>query len=401
MAKTARRTTRQAVGLRVLALGVLIGLCLGPALSAVQNWRTQRVVTGIAFDPFGSASLEGQPGVDVGRTEFGEAFGNLTMTPYVGYSLPDYEGSVLNISDRMRHSYGQPGIGDDPDDALDVWFFGGSALFGFAMQRDEYTIPSQFARIAEEAGVAVRVRNYASMAYVNYQETLLLMTLLEIEEPPDLVVFYDGYNDKGLQVPGTSGLLGTPGEPSYMFFDAFASAIAETRQAELVTPGALSAGRRSPHVDGTAQVDTGQPGTALPDVDLDPAQSAAAVDNLIDIYGQGIDLSRRLGESYGFDVAHFWHPDIYTKRLDPAEVNLVAETGLTDFRLEVWSSLSDRIALSLPDGVIDVSRELDELDGPILSTFTHINERGAAHMAGVLYQELGELPDGPFSTNAP
>jgi hypothetical protein len=56
----------------------------------------------------------------------------------------------VTVRDGVRTSY--QASGSDAPDALDVVFFGGSSLFG-AFQRDEQTIVSQFARLAERDGI--------------------------------------------------------------------------------------------------------------------------------------------------------------------------------------------------------------------------------------------------------
>ena len=354
---------RAALG--VLSVGIALGLVAPTAVDSLRSAESA-VVAGSGFDPFATAALAEQPMRDQGAAEFGEAFMRLTPTPFVGFSLPDYEGTVVNIENRMRRSY-EPGF-DDADDPTDVWFFGGSVMFGYAMQRDLHTIPSEFARIAEADGTPVRVRNYGSIGYVNYQETLLLAMLLGVEEAPDLVVFYDGYNDKGLQVGGEFGLLGRSGEPSHIFFEAFASSVAEVRQATDLPSGSLR----------TEALDEGS-GTG---------DAESAVDNLVEVYGQGIDLSRSLADSYGFDVAHYWHPDVYTKRLVEGETDIADGQGISAFQLQIWRALSREIAGSLPEGVVDVSDAFDDLDDPVLSSATHTNELGARHMAEVLFADL-------------
>ena len=52
-----------------------------------------------------------------------------------------------------------------------MFFFGGSSMFG-VFQRDEHTIPSDFAHFAAAAGIPVKVWNFGEIAYVNWQEML-------------------------------------------------------------------------------------------------------------------------------------------------------------------------------------------------------------------------------------
>ncbi len=60
---------------------------------------------------------------------------------------------------------------------MSVWFFGASALFGDG-QRDDHTIPSEFARLAEADGIPVEVRNYGRPGIAMWQELELFEQLV-------------------------------------------------------------------------------------------------------------------------------------------------------------------------------------------------------------------------------
>ena len=96
----------------------------------------------------------------------------------------------MNVNDGIRRSY-EPAASGDP---VEVYFLGGSAMFGW-FQRDEHTIPSEVARLAEADGIPVRVVNHATPAYVNWQESLKLQALVTSGHRPDVAVFYDGANE--------------------------------------------------------------------------------------------------------------------------------------------------------------------------------------------------------------
>ena len=95
----------------------------------------------------------------------------------------------------MRTSYQSQA----PGKKLSVWFFGGSALFGDG-QRDDHTIPSEFARLAEADGIPVEVRNYGRPGVAMWQELQLFEQTVAAGQKPDLVVFYDGFNDLAWQM---------------------------------------------------------------------------------------------------------------------------------------------------------------------------------------------------------
>src|SRR5207237_3377960 len=78
--------------------------------------------------------------------------------------------------------------------AIRIFFLGGSTTWGSGV-RDDYTIPSFVARLAEDRGWPVQVSNYGESAYSSFQETVLLSELVATGNVPDVVVFYDGVND--------------------------------------------------------------------------------------------------------------------------------------------------------------------------------------------------------------
>ena len=95
----------------------------------------------------------------------------------------------MNVRRGIRRSY-EP-AGAQGRDAVKIFFFGGSTMFGM-FQRDAHTIPSEFARLAEADGIPVRAINFGRLAYANWQEMLLLEKLVSRGREPDLAVFYDG-----------------------------------------------------------------------------------------------------------------------------------------------------------------------------------------------------------------
>ncbi len=69
-----------------------------------------------------------------------------------------------------------------------VWVFGGSAVWGTGVEWNE-TIPSYL------ANYGYNVTNYGETGYVSTQELILLIQELKSGFPPDIVIFYDGFND--------------------------------------------------------------------------------------------------------------------------------------------------------------------------------------------------------------
>lgn len=125
------------------------------------------------------------PFVDARATFKGE------VDPILGWRMATAGGSgPLNVVDGRRVSY-QPA-----DPTVTVWWFGGSTMFGL-VQRDDHTIPSEVARLAERDGIRIRSVNFGVESYNAVQEALAFGLALAGREAtaPDLAVFYDGANE--------------------------------------------------------------------------------------------------------------------------------------------------------------------------------------------------------------
>lgn len=287
--------------------------------------------------------------------------------PYILGGLSDNEGEFINTNPEGRRSY-LPDA-DLTDGAVDIWFFGGSTMFGEG-QRDGYTIPSYIARIAEARGLVVRPHNLALQGIVAWQELLIFERELARRPAPDLVVFYDGTNDYNaqLEVPDAdpvhydagdfwgqieqSGLPvprnAVPPEPTAWQSYVETSAVTKVLRNVFGIDAAGAAG------DGVTEV------TEPEDV----------VDQTRDVYLRAVDLATFLAEEHGITPFFFWQP----VQLDPG----------TPYRV---------LAEGLPDPVIDLSAVLDDPPAPVFIDGGHTNELGAELVAEAMYPHLAPTID--------
>ena len=81
------------------------------------------------------------------------------------------------------------------DNSTNIWFFGGSTMYSL-LTSNQHTIPSLFAKIANVKGTSVHVTNYGISAFNSSLELINYVDLLRrVKDKPEIVVFYDGYND--------------------------------------------------------------------------------------------------------------------------------------------------------------------------------------------------------------
>lgn len=116
--------------------------------------------------------------------------------PWVQFRNADYQGKFVNVQHLIRKSSPDNFIPANANDTLDIYFLGGSTLFGFNVA-DAETIPSQFVQLYKErAGTkAIRVFNLGIPYYYSYQELMLLSHLLYTGSRPDIIIQLDGLND--------------------------------------------------------------------------------------------------------------------------------------------------------------------------------------------------------------
>jgi hypothetical protein len=306
--------------------------------------------------------------------------------PFLGFRVVDFDGTYVNVKDGVRLSH-QATAALSPE-AVTVFFFGGSSMFG-AFQRDGHTIPSEFARLAEADGIPVRVVNYGQPAYVNWQEVLLLQSLVTGEEKPDLAVFYDGFNELLSQFS-----VGEHSEPAHLqtrvmlerlssgvgiednsFFKRAYKSWAET--------SALHRLGRALGIAPELEEDLGPLLSPFEGDQSDhPGRRAAKAAS---IYSRGVDVATRLAESYGFRTAFFWQPSVYSRRLVEEEEPLASAAG---YDPAAWRTAT-RVARSrLPAPAVDLSGVLDGIREPVMYDVVHTNEHGARTVALALYERL-------------
>lgn len=362
----------------------------------------------------------GEPWTQVLHDEINYTWDGKQYDPYLGWVLPDFAGEHVTQTGDVRRSYEPPG--SDSPDAIEVAFFGGSTLWGNS-QRDEHTIPSEFARLAEADGINVRAINYGQQGWVNYQEALKLQQLVTDGKAPDLAVFYDGVNDlisqffvgptrepTNMQAKGLEALFGL-GRPA----EERAAATSEDTSSLLDDIGdwysehALSGQtvdlldglfndqglERSAPTEAAAPAETDEPTETdeLPagvisvwpadQADLDVATERAHA--AVDLHRRGIEITEALADRFGFSNAYFWQPTFYTKNPVPGEESVGGGWGEDQ---NAWHTATDVSRAALEAPVIDIGDALDDVQEPVMYDFHHTNELGAKVIARAIYEQL-------------
>ena len=114
---------------------------------------------------------------------------------YLGYRLDALTKKYTNVVDGRARELRAVGRREEAHGVVLRWF-------GHVRRRPARRAhhPLQFARIAEAQGLPVEVRNYGRPGIAMWQELELYEQLVGSGEQPDLVVFYDGFNDLAWQL---------------------------------------------------------------------------------------------------------------------------------------------------------------------------------------------------------
>ena len=296
-----------------------------------------------------------------------EAWQNLEFNAALGgWRVKDLTSEYINIADGERATTSPPPELGEP---VTVWFFGGSAAFG-AGQRDAHTLPSELVQRAADDGVALEVHNLAVPATVNWQSAMLLIALLQWEDEPDLVVFYDGANDLALQDVLTERGRGGSDEPASLVDGELDEILGERAEesgvaADIVPPS----------------------DTVTPDETPSPGTAGRLVYNR---YRNGVEIVRQFCAAASVPVEFFWQPELRIKEpLSEADRDTLADLDVDNATLERAREISGaaRAGLSALD-VTDLSSAFDGQTQAIYWDTVHTNEVGARIVAGAIYEEL-------------
>lgn len=326
-----------------------------PALDGAAWWADYRAVEEWAFfDP-------------------GTAYNPLRYPP-----MGDLTSRHINVRAGARVTWTPP---ECECRRLRVWVYGGSTVFGLG-QRDDHTIASELSRLAHDDGLTVDVTNRGVLGDLDWESAQRFVWDATGTDRPDLVVFYDGYNDlAGATYRNDRGRAGDPW-PIDWTAESFYDDTAWLRGWTLPS--------RRP--DGAEMA-------PAPEGDRLDADALAA--QVVERHGRGRDAAAAVAAADDIGVRWFWQPDRYTR--PPTE----GEPRKSSREEEFQRSLRDGVLASLPTGVVDLSDIYDDEPGPIYYDDAHTGELGSRLAAEAIYRSIStELRDlaasaGPDDAAAP
>lgn len=164
--------------IKIVSVNLIVFVVLFAVSAVVYSYFSSEKVSKKALLP----NYDGVAWAQTYYKEIGQL--NTRYSDYTIWRREAFSGETININ---RNGLRWTVNGESGDRT--VFFFGGSTMWG-ASSDDANTIPSIFA-----SSTPYRAYNYGEAAWTAHQSLYQLMKLYIEGRRPDIVVFYDGYNE--------------------------------------------------------------------------------------------------------------------------------------------------------------------------------------------------------------
>lgn len=306
------KATDLKTGLKDFSLKLSLSVTLGVLLLSLGEIAS---LLYLRFDPDPSPYAELHLPADYAR-ELDDSIPHQYL-PYVEWRRSPYHGRFISVdSQGVRQTlYSHC----DNEKNLVVWMFGDSTLWGTG-STDAQTIASQLAKLYQDAGQEICVRNYGEAAWVSTQDVFQL--ILQLKQPnrkPDIVVLYDGRNETLLSSEGAP-----PG--AHLGYRHFRQILADSQSDEKPSFRFL---RKTNTVRALERISTEIYVLRHPEAKpkFPPQAAKAAAEQAIENYQQNLQIVDSLAQAYGFEPFYFWYPTstVGDKPLTPEEQGYVSK----------------------------------------------------------------------------
>jgi lysophospholipase L1-like esterase len=316
---------------------------------------------------------------------------------YVYWRRIPFRGHYINVDDEgLRVTWSPDGTRSAAEKHdLNIMMLGGSTMWGLGA-RDEFTIPSLLAKKLTEHSIRAQVTNFGQIGYVSTQEMIALMLELRKGNTPDIVVFYDGFNDtmsayqmgeaglpqnefKRVREFNSSKLLNV-----IPFRKAFAENLSSVRLAKAVLHRA--------GFMGTAEAPNPEQAMLLDSYTKSKAEPLAR--GVVEAYRTNLETVKALSRHFGFKVLFYWQPLLYDKvpRTSYEEENKKAHAKFEKFFEKTYQAIRTSDLEQSNAGMFhDLSQIFSDTPSPVFVDWCHLGETGNAVIADRMMRDVLRL----------
>jgi lysophospholipase L1-like esterase len=344
-----------------LVIGATLLLILFLEVACGLIYRLQPAKTGSFYFPH-SQFYQNAPWMQVYDKELFASY-NTSWRPFVYWRRTPFQGKYININAQGLR-YTTPGELRDSEASrkLKIFMFGGSTMWGEGV-RDQFTLPSLVARDLAAHQIKAEVTNFGEVAYVNTQELIELIFQLERGNTPDVVIFYDGYNDvyaaEQNRVAGFSQF-----EWKRELEYNISSRYPQLKKVFLLnTLDRFYLGKLIKSL--SAKVNYKKPFS----------QASKTVEkDLVEVYFNNLKIITALGKAYGFVPLFFWQPVIYTKNNLTDSEKPYATEPLGELYRQSHAVMEAEAGKFAPYNFYDISGLFAGAPEEIYMDYCHVNE---------------------------
>jgi len=288
---------------------------------------------------------------------------NTSWRPYVYWRRTPYKGKYINIDARGIRDTAPSEVSEgETSRKLKIFMFGGSTLWGEGV-RDQSTIPSLVGKDLAARRLKAEITNFGEVAYVNTQELIELVLQLERGNIPDVVIFYDGYNDVYAalqnQVAGYSQFEWKR-ELEYNISTRYNKL---KRVFLLNTLDRFYLGRLIKSLS-----------NKLSYQEPFSQKSKTLKKDIVEVYLNNLKIIHALGKAYGFVPLFYWQPVIYTKKnLTPFEKKFATEP-LGSLYHQAQAEMQANYQKFAPYHFFDISGLFSAANHEVYLDYCHVNE---------------------------
>ena len=251
------------------------------------------------------------------------------------------------------------------DNARKVFILGGSAVFG-TTNRDSETVPAYLGR---SLGPEFRVFNLGEGGFNSVQELNRLMRVLALGNIPNIVIFYDGFNDVW------NGVVQAPVIRGHMYLDYFQDSLFEGN----MFLGPLKKTNLY-HLSKWVQA------RILPRPKEEDRAADFKASRVVDLWLENMRMAKAICDQYGIQSYFIWQPSLYLghTQLHEKERAWFNAYGKEDMAIqkglsEAYKYAADRFARldhSKYPKVYDFTGIFDQETEAIYTDFVHVTPKG-------------------------
>jgi lysophospholipase L1-like esterase len=366
------------------ALGVLLTLEL-------VFWGLWSLAVSLHPDPLRPESSPAYAGAvwvpDLYREQSLRLASPYVYAPFTITGITPWHGKYFNNDE---HTTGVWRRTDNTDDSrckdrtrFEVWIFGGSTVYGTGVP-DSATLPSFLSReLNSQLRECVEVENFGNESYVTTQELILLSQQLKRGSKPDIVVFYDGFNDAHIGMRAA--------DPAGTHYGL--ETIKERVEGSL--RGRIDFVHRSYTVRFIGAVRQFFGRKSISESESDWPARASSVVNL---YEANHNMANALGQSYHFKFYGFWQPMLFFghKHLVPFEAQIARVDSANNRRLDPRPIIAayQEAATRSSNTFAFLGDVFDSVSDPIYIDEAHLGPHGNELVARAIAKYIESHPGG-------